>query len=256
MSKLIGNEVKYAQSHLKNKTVENNAFKTVVILIKYFFKYEGMTNTEIKLAIQKHLEESGKGNLFDEEVINRLISTNANDKVTLNQLESITITKSEWNTIQELGKTEQYKKVLFTLLCWYKIKVGIGYSADGMIKVDYSHLNQGAHVSLTSAKRNDMLAYFMEVGLVDSDLGAISKKLHLFYMNEESEPLLVITEFDRLDFYYKFLKNRIGQKIVQCQCCGELFVANAKTNPKYCSDECKKKMASISKMKHKNKQDK
>jgi hypothetical protein len=236
--KLIGNEVKYCEKHLMNKTVEGNPVKTVVILIKYFFLIKQYSIAQIEKEIKQFLVDVGVE--LEHEYLMGLIKSNATPKTTINQLEKIEITHTELNTIRELGQTEQQRKILFTLLCWYKIKVGLGYQADYTVKIDYTHLNAEAHVALTKAKREEILTYFLECGLVEFGMGQLAKKIKLNYV-ADGMVAMTVTEFDCLDVYYKWWKDDFKGRLVICKECGELFISSSKTcPPKYCEDCAKK----------------
>lgn len=235
--KLIGNEVKYSEKHLLNKTVEDkrNPVKTVVILIKYFFLIKEYTISQIKKEIKQFLQDVEVE--LDDKYLDDLIKTNTSEKTTINKLDSISVTQAEMDTIKELGTTEQQRKVLFVLLCWYKIKVGLGYTDDGTVKVDYTNLNAEAHVSMSKAKREEMLTYFYECGLIGLGMGQMAKKIKLFYINNDSPVIMTITEFDCLDVYYKWWKEGLKGRLIICKECGNLFIEEKRNaNVKYCED--------------------
>ena len=220
-----------------NKTVEGNPVKTVVILIKYFFLIKQYSIAQIEKEIKQFLVDVGVE--LEHEYLMGLIKSNATPKTTINQLEQIEITHTELNTIRELGQTEQQRKILFTLLCWYKIKVGLGYQADYTVKIDYTHLNAEAHVALTKAKREEILTYFLECGLVEFGMGQLAKKIKLNYV-ADGMVAMTVTEFDCLDVYYKWWKDDFNGKLVICKECGELFIAPVKSPAKQC-EECYKR---------------
>lgn len=220
-----------------NKTVEGNPVKTIVILIKYFFLIKQYSIAQIEKEIKQFLMDVGVE--LEHEYLMGLIKSNATPKTTINQLEQIEITHTELNTIRELGQTEQQRKILFTLLCWYKIKVGLGYQADYTVKIDYTHLNAEAHVALTKAKREEILTYFLECGLVEFGMGQLAKKIKLNYV-ADGMVAMTVTEFDCLDVYYKWWKDDFKGRLVVCKECGELFIAPVKSPAKQC-EECYKR---------------
>ena len=241
--KLVGNEVKYSEKHLLNKTVEDkhNPVKTVVILIKYFFLIKEYSISQIKKEIKQFLQDAEVE--LDDKYLDDLIKTNTSSKTTINNLDSINITQAEMETIKELGQTEQQRKILFVLLCWYKIKVGVGYADDGTVKVEYTHLNADAHVSMSKAKREEMLGYFYECGLIGLGMGQMAKKIKLFYVNNDSPVIMTITEFDCLDVYYQWWKSGFKGRLVICSECGKLVHVKNKNDyrTKYC-EKCDKQV--------------
>lgn len=243
---LIGNEIKYCEKHLQNNTIDDNPVKTVAIMIKYFYLVQGLEVENIKSEIENYLDRVGA--TVSDEIIDSLLSTYTGAKVSINALKSISITVPEWETIQELGRNERERKVLFTLLCMYKIKVGVGFANDGTVKVEYTKLNSDAHVTMTKAYRTDMLQHFEDIGLINLGMGQIAKKVKLNYVRD-GEELIKITEFDCLHVYYEYLKK--GGRIISCQECGDLVLATGK-NTKYCKKcgkEKEKEMATERKRK-------
>lgn len=233
---LIGNEIKYCEKHLHNNTIDSNPVRTVAIMIKYFYLVQGLEQENIKSEIINYLDRVGA--TVDETIIDSLISTCTGAKASINALESITITVPEWEIIQDMGRNERERKVLFTLLCMYKIKIGVGFVDDDTVKVDYSKLNSDAHVTMTKSYRTDMLQYFIDSGLLTIGMGQMAKKVKLFYVRD-GEELIKITEFDCVHVYYEYLKK--GGKLAVCQECGELILDGGKGRPpKYCKGCAKK----------------
>lgn len=227
---LIGNEIKYCEKHLQNNTIDENPVKTVAIMIKYFYLVQELEIGNIKCEIINYLDRVGAE--VSEEIIDSLLSTCTGAKASINALESISITVPEWKLIQEMGRNERERKVLFTLLCMYKIKVGVGFANDGTVKVEYTKLNSDAHVTMTKAYRTEMLQHMEDVGLINLGMGQIAKKIKLNYV-QDGEELIQITEFDCIHVYYEYLKK--GGRLIYCQECGDLILSVSKTKPsKYC----------------------
>lgn len=223
--KLIGNEIKYCEKHIKNGTVDKRKpVKTITSLIKYYHMKMNLSEGEIKQEVMKHLNNVQVE--MDEEYIDKLVKTNTSDKVTLNTLDKITITEAEWGVIQEMGRNERERKVLFFFLCSYKIKRGLGYMANNSVRIEYGSLNSDAHVTFTAKQRAESLNYFETHGLIEIGLGINADRITLYYVNDESPIKMEITEFDCLDTYYKYGKK--GGKLIICKECGELFIAKQK----------------------------
>jgi hypothetical protein len=231
---LIGNEIKYCEKHLQNNTIDDNPVRTVAIMIKYFYLVQELEVDNIKGEIINYLDRVGA--TVPEEVLDSLLSTCTGAKASINALKSISITVPEWETIQKLGRNERERKVLFTLLCMYKIKVGVGFANDGTVKVDYTKLNSDAHVTMTKAYRTEMLQHMESVGMVNIDMGQIAKKIKLNYV-QDGEELIQITEFDCIHVYYEYLKK--GGRLIYCQECGDLVLAHG-NKTKYCKTCAKK----------------
>ena len=131
---LIGNEVEYAKKILTGAVKEKNLFKALVILTKYYYFELGMNEKEIEKNLRFYIKAMGGD--VDEEAIENIIKSNTSSKTNVNKLDNIIITIQEWQTIQEMGRTERERKLLFTLLCMYKVKIGLGYSDNGLVKIE------------------------------------------------------------------------------------------------------------------------
>ena len=233
---LIGNEMEYAKKILTGAVKEKNLFKALVILTKYYYFELGMNDKEIEKNLRLYIKAMGGD--VDDEAIENIIKSNTSSKTNVNKLDHIIITVQEWHTIQEMGRTERERKLLFTLLCMYKVKIGLGYSDNGLVKIEYTQLNSLAHVVFKSSERIDVFRYFIECGMIEMGMGQLASRVKLHYVFPDSKQLIKITDFEAFNVYYDYLKN--GGRLINCQECGKLILDKSKTCPsKYCKD-CKK----------------
>ena len=234
---LIGNEMEYAKKILTGAVKEKNLFKALVILTKYYYFELGMNDKEIEKNLRLYIKTMN-GNV-DDEAIENIIKSNTSSKTNVNKLDHIIITIQEWQTIQEMGRTERERKLLFTLLCMYKVKIGLGYSDNGLVKIEYTQLNSLAHVVFKSTERIDVFRYFIECGMIEMGMGQLASRVKLHYVFPDSKQLIKITDFEAFNVYYDYLKN--GGKLVRCKECGKLVLSKSKTCPsKYCKDCAKR----------------
>ena len=234
---LIGNEMEYAKKILTGAVKEKNLFKALVILTKYYYFELGMNDKEIEKNLRLYIKTMN-GNV-DDEAIENIIKSNTSSKTNINKLDHIIITIQEWQTIQEMGRTERERKLLFTLLCMYKVKIGLGYSDNGLVKIEYTQLNSLAHVVFKSTERIDVFRYFIECGMIEMGMGQLASRVKLHYVFPDSKQLIKITDFEAFNVYYDYLKN--GGKLVRCKECGKLVLSKSKTCPsKYCKDCAKR----------------
>ena len=230
---LIGNEVEYAKKILTGAVKEKNLFKALVILTKYYCFELGMDNKEIEKNLRLYIKAMN-GNV-DDEAIENIIKSNTSSKTNVNKLDHIIITVQEWQTIQEMGRTERERKLLFTLLCMYKVKIGLGYSDNGLVKIEYTQLNSLAHVVFKSTERVEVFRYLIECGMIEMGMGQLASRVKLHYVFPDSKQLIKITDFEAFNVYYDYLKN--GGKLIRCKECGKLVLSKSKTCPsKYCKD--------------------
>ncbi len=228
---LIGNEIEYAKKILTGAVKEKNLFKALVTLTKYYYFELGMNNKEIERNLRLYIK--GIGGSVDDEVIENIIKSNTSDKTNINKLDHIIITVQEWQTIQEMGRTERERKLLFTLLCMYKVKIGVGYSDNGLVKIEYTKLNSLAHIVFTRKQRIEMWRYLIDCGMIELGLGQLASRIKLHYVFPDSKQLIEITDFEAFNVYYDYLKN--GGKLIRCKECGKLVLAKG-NKTQYCKD--------------------
>ena len=235
---LIGNEIEYAKKILTGAVKEKNLFKALVILTKYYYFELGMNDKEIEKNLRIYIKAMDGS--VDDETIKNIIKSNTSGKTNINKLDHIIITVQEWQTIQEMGRTERERKLLFTLLCMYKVKIGLGYSDNGLVKIEYTKLNSLAHVVFKSAERIDVFRYLIECGMIEMGMGQLASRVKLHYVFPDSKQLIKITDFEAFNVYYDYLKK--GGRLINCQECGKLMLDKSKTKPtKYCKDCANKK---------------
>lgn len=229
---LIGNEMEYAKKILTGAVKEKNLFKALVILTKYYYFELGMNDKEIEKNLRLYIKAMGGD--VDDEAIENIIKSNTSSKTNVNKLDHIIITVQEWHTIQEMGRTERERKLLFTLLCMYKVKIGLGYSDNGLVKIEYTQLNSLAHVVFKSSERIDVFRYLIECGMIEMGMGQLASRVKLHYVFPDSKQLIKITDFEAFNVYYDYLKN--GGRLIRCKECGKLVLVKPKAPTKYCKD--------------------
>ena len=229
---LIGNEVEYAKKILTGAVKEKNLFKALVILTKYYYFELGMNEKEIEKNLRFYIK--AMDSIVDDEAIENIIKSNTSSKTNVNKLDHIIITVQEWQTIQEMGRTERERKLLFTLLCMYKVKIGLGYSDNGLVKIEYTQLNSLAHVVFKSTERIDVFRYLIECGMIEMGMGQLASRVKLHYVFPDSKQLIKITDFEAFNVYYDYLKN--GGRLIRCKECGKLVLVKPKAPTKYCKD--------------------
>ena len=228
---LIGNEVEYAKKILTGAVKEKNLFKALVILTKYYYFELGMNDKEIEKNLRLYIKAMGGD--VDDEAIENIIKSNTSSKTNVNKLDHIIITIQEWQTIQEMGRTERERKLLFTLLCMYKVKIGLGYSDNGLVKIEYTQLNSLAHVVFKSSERIDVFRYLIECGMTEMGMGQLASRVKLHYVFPDSKQLIKITDFEAFNVYYDYLKK--GGRLINCKECGRLVLAKG-NKTQYCKD--------------------
>ena len=228
---LIGNEIEYAKKILTGAVKEKNLFKALVMLTKYYYFEMGMDIKDIEKNLRMYIKAMGDN--IDDETLENIVKSNTSSKTNINKLDNIIITVQEWQTIQEMGRTERERKLLFTLLCLYKVKIGLGYSDNGLVKIEYTKLNSLAHVVFKSTERVDVFRYLIECGMIEMGMGQLASRVKLHYVFPDSKQLIKITDFEAFNVYYDYLKK--GGRLINCKECGKLVLAKG-NKTQYCKD--------------------
>ena len=212
--------------------------KVVMLIGKYYYSL-GLDRQEVYKSINSYLKERMDKYTPKKwsEMINNILDTiEKNGWYNLIDVDSISITKAEWDTIVGIGNVK-LEKIAFVLLCYIKV-----YRARGSKNNKMSNISDLLKESgLRAVDENKILfADLRDLGLIQ-----IGTLRHMFikplYINEESEEYIKIDNFDKVVTYYDEYKN--GVKYGRCKVCNKRFkIINRKDNSsKYCN-KCKKEV--------------
>ena len=250
---IIGNEIRFVDKLLKGVVKGESNYKEMNLLARNYLN-QGLTTEEIKPMLNDWYD----GYESEREFMVNIALENAVKNPHMNEVESITITRKEWKYVQAVGRNERERKVLFTLLCQYKIKSSI-YMDNNYMKVEYTKLSTQAHTTFTKANRLDAFRYFEEIGAITLKMGARAEALTINFVDreEDSEPYVVIEDFESLHIYYEYLKSNKSKRIYRCKDCGLMALkerGKQYNSKKYC-DACSEKRKAEQNRNRKKKQD-
>lgn len=212
--------------------------KVVMLIGKYYYSL-GLNRQEVYKSINSYLKERMDKYTPKKwsEMINNILDTiEKNGWYNLIDVDSISITKAEWNTIVGIGNVK-LEKIAFVLLCYIKV-----YKAQGRSKDRVENLSDILLEAKLKGKKEDKLLF---ADLKDLGLIQIGNLKYMYikplYINEESEEYIKIDNFDKVVTYYDEYKN--GVKYGRCKVCNKRFkIINRKDNSsKYCN-KCKKEV--------------
>lgn len=239
---IIGNEVRFIEKMLKGLVNADNNYKELYLLARYHLN-NGLTVEQIREILNDWYD----GYESEQENVVGYALENAVKNPHLNEVESITITKKEWHYIQGAGRNERERKVLFTLLCQYKIKLSI-YKDNDYLKVEYTKLNNQAHTTLTKTNRINAFKHFEEIGAITLMMGKKAESIIINFVDREenSEVAVVVEDFESLHIYYEYLKCNKSKKIYRCKDCGCMALRDKGkqyNSVRYCKSCSEKRMA-------------
>ena len=239
--KLIANETEYARRCLEQNYIDKKKpYKSIRTVVRYLKKICYITDLDdMYYSILTYIESTGKQVKIDKDVIRTMM----NEDNPYNDLSCIYISENEMNKITSLNYPNSWKKVLFTMLVHYKTKLQLYPEAKNKrIDADLSMIMNDAHVTLSVAKRMEMLAQFEEDGLIElPNGGKQAQYIYLHYVDDYVAQVAIIVE-DFFDFYLYYEQYVKGGKLIRCSECGKLVLSKSKTCPdKYCKNCAKEK---------------
>ena len=211
--------------------------KVVMLIGKYYYSL-GLDRQEVYKSINSYLKEpmdKYTPKKWSEMVNNILATIEKNGWYNLIDIDSISMTKAEWNTIVGIGNVK-LEKIAFVLLCYIKVYRARGSKNDKMSNISDLLSESGVAPSNTNKL---LLADLKDLGLLQ--IGTLK---HMFvkplYINEESDKYINIDNFDKVITYYDEYKN--GIKYRECEVCEKRFkLKSNNSNQKYCN-KCGKKI--------------
>lgn len=241
---VILNDTKQAEYIIKKGEVGTKPTSTLFLLGKYYRQKENLDKEQTVNKLNKFMAANYKNyNPALWEDIIEDIAKKAN-KYPLREIESIGITQSELDKIEELYNIK-YEKLLFTMLCYAKLYNTISENNNGWVNADIQELYRIARV--TVKYRKDKFLFLNDIertGLISFSNKNDNLNLKVNFFDMDNESILEISDFRELGYEYL---NYIGNgKFIRCSECNRLV---RKTNNKclYCN-ECAKMVQS--KQKH------
>ena len=239
--KLIANETEYARRCLEQNYIDKKKpYKSIRTVVRYLKKICYITDLDdMYYSILTYIESTGKQVKIDKDVIRTMM----NEDNPYNDLSCIYISENEMNKITSLNYPNSWKKVLFTMLVHYKTKLQLYPEAKNKrIDADLSMIMNDAHVTLSVAKRMEMLAQFEEDGLIElPNGGKQAQYIYLHYVDDYVAQVAIIVE-DFFDFYLYYEQYAKGGRLIRCSECGKLVLVKDKAPGKYCK-KCAKELA-------------
>ena len=210
--------------------------KVVMLIGKYYYSL-GLDRQEVYKNINSYLKERMDKYTPKKwsEMINNILDTiEKNGWYNLIDVDSISITKAEWDTIVGIGNVK-LEKIAFVLLCYIKVYRARGSKNDRMDNLSDLLKESG----LQANSENKILL----ADLKDLELIEIGRLNHMYvkplYINEESDKYFEINNFNKVTTYYDEYKN--GIRYGECKICNKRFKIGKNGRSKYCNKCLKNK---------------
>ena len=238
--KLIANETAYARKCLEQNFIDKkHPYKSIRSVVRYLQKVCFIKDiNDMYCSVLSYIESTGK----DVEIDKEKVLTMMNESNPYNDIQHIIISQKELDTINSFGYPYSYRKVLFTMLVYYKTKLAL-YPEHNNKRIDanITEILRDSHVTLGGDKKDEMLMTFEEDGLIElPNGGKQAKYFYLHFIDEEQQEIGVVVE-DFFDFYLYYEQIEKGGRLIYCQECGKLvLIKNVKDNKTLYCTKCRK----------------
>lgn len=233
--KYVVNEEQDAKHILKEGVIMNNAYKTIQLLIKYYYLNEGLKKKQIENKIDEFLLEHYEDYdvVSTPDTIESLLNSYWRNKKDYTKVKSVKITKSELEFIRKADNII-LEKIMFVLLVDAKKNNQATNGKTGK----WTH--RGLDDILKDAKLHGTYRRkYLQTHKITKLRGIRSgkkvnsdaRKILFMDLNEDSE--VVIELVDMRNYVYEYLKWR-GENISNCEVCG-IRIKLSSNSSRYCS---------------------
>lgn len=228
--KIIMNERKKAKEYLESGVIDN-IIQCVYILAKYY-RTPSATDDEIYNLINKFLETNFVGYKPDnwKSVIDYQIVKSKNHK--LIEIDYIPITQQEIEIIESL-KNNRLERLSFTMLVIAKYYNSINENNNNWVNRDFKSIFSFANISVIKDKQCKMINILKDKKMIELSKKIDSLNLNIRYVDNESEPVVVVRDIIDLGNQYNLLVKK-DTKYKQCKNCDRYIKATK--NKKYCKN--------------------
>lgn len=228
-------ESEAVQEIINRKSVSNNTYADLILLIKYIYSKGKANKKRLKTKdVIAELQEYLKPQYDNYQSVDwynrleRLIKKYKN--IPLYDIDSIPITDNELTTIKSI-KNKKLEKVAFVALVlakYYNLRSGRN---NDYINVDYSVIFSLARVSATVMYEQPlMINDLKQLGLIQRTSRIDNPNFRVLFVDDSSPVVLRITDLRELGYQYLQYK---GEKFIECAECGVL-IRKKNNSTKYC----------------------
>lgn len=238
---LILNEKKYVEKMLELGDCNiKDLGGNIAVLTRYMYQekytqkeiYNGIE--EFALKVDSEFDINGWYSFIDKCI-------NKAKKRDLLNIDYIPITQKELDTIKAV-KNPTRERLVFTLLVIAKFNNLKSETNNGWINYPMEVYFKLARVSCKVADRPNMIYDLKEAGLVEVSRKITHFNIRITFIDDESDPVLKITDMRELGYQYQELGVR--SKIKRCKRCGVPYkVKSSMARSPFCSD-CQNKTES------------
>lgn len=231
--KIILNEQEIVDKALKDGYIDTKKpSSTIKLLIKHFYNI-GQDKDQVRDSIETFLKKNLKG--FNEVKWQTLLDNMVRDLQKSNNelfvLKDIKISGNELNKIRSIGNL-RLEKLAFVLLVYAKIYNQMNKNKSNWVNSELKDVYSDTKMAVSSTEQGKMIYKLKELGLVDISKRVDCTNIKVLFI-DDGEVEIELDDFR--DFVLVYLK-WIGEKIIDCEDCGQLIKPKTKnSNIKLCT---------------------
>lgn len=219
---ILLNEVAYVDNMLTNREVNQKELNVEISLLVRYLVNSGETRSEILSFINSFMSDIiPKFSIEEwEPYIDKYIRRAKKRKIL--ELEYVPVTQKELDKIKKVNdKTKE--KLLFTLLVLAKynnLKSGIDHN-NSWVNFDEKTIFKLARIGCPLRERDKLIHELIVDGYIKNSKKITSLNMQVLFVDNESDPVLKITDMRELGFQYEELLP--NNKVRRCINCGKPY---------------------------------
>lgn len=230
---IVINEYKWAENAIKNKTLRDKPFESLVRIARYYI-YNSKDKKEVRDLLKKYIVSCGDSSQASslENKIDLIMS--CAEKRSIYMIDRIDITVSEIDKIKQI-KSVQEQRLAFTLLCISKFFTITNPKTDHWVPTPDNEIMKMANVNTSIKRQSSMYAHLRDIGMVRFSNKVDNLSVQVLFCSDDDEIALSITDFRNIGDQYM---NYINGGYYFCDNCGIICKRNKKSDraQKYCVD--------------------
>lgn len=231
---IVLNEKKYAIECLETGRIGDKPFFTLSILAKYYYYCLEYKKSKINTLLNEFMQKYYAGYQLDrmswQDTIDNIVKKV--NKFTLLEIDGVSITKSEMQTIAEIDNPI-LERVMFTILCLAKFGNARNPNNNGWVNLDSKEIFKMARVSCRAKERELFIGDLLHMGLLEIPKRNDNLSVRVVFIDDNGEEILFVSDFRELGYEYLMYR---GENFIRCAECGILTRGTANGNKKYCKD--------------------
>ena len=229
---IILNEAEYAENILNSNTYIDNPTTCIPILAKYYNKTYNFGKKRIVDSLDRLMTDRYQ-NYSRMRWISFLEScANKAKKSSLNEIDSIGVTKKEMDTIGSLNSIRT-EKAMFAILCIAKYFNIRNEKNNGWVNLSAKDIFKMANVNITTINQDLLINVLYSNGLVEFSKRIDNLNMRVTFIDNSGDALLKVSDFRCLGYEYVNWKQG---GYFRCAECGILCKQNKYGNRIYCNN--------------------